>query len=64
MGCYLAGPGISVHERIRRNMNFNLTALFEDTKMLGTFTISGAGQRVARAPTSHHALSLSCATLA
>jgi hypothetical protein len=48
MGCYLAEPGISPLERIRRNLNFNLTALFEDTKMIGTFSIEGAGQRVAR----------------
>jgi hypothetical protein len=62
IACYLSDPGIQPLERVRRLMNHNLVALYEDLNMLARFSGQDAASKAARhrrqeaaiARTGHH----------
>ena len=48
VACYLTAEGIDPLERVRRNMNLNLAAPYEDTRLIGQFGGPAAQQQVSR----------------
>jgi len=48
MACYLTEPGIGSLERVRRNLNYDLQAMYEDLNMLRTIAGQDAVDKAAR----------------